>query len=49
VAVPLLALSLVLVRHIVQGELYGDATSYEPAVLRESGQFSVRRPRMHVT
>jgi len=31
--------SIVLVRHIVQGELYGDATHLEPAVLRASGEF----------
>lgn len=47
VAVPLLALTLVFMRHIVQGELYGDSDSgYEPAVLRESGQFSTRRGRI---
>ena len=39
VAVPVLAVSIVLVRHIVQGELYGDATHLEPAVLRASGEF----------
>jgi len=50
VAVPLLALILVFVRHFVQGELYGDSeSSYESAVLRESGQFSARRARIRAT
>ena len=39
VAVPVLAVSIVLVRHVVQGELYGDVTHLEPAVLRASGEF----------
>ena len=34
VAVPILALTLVLVRHIVQGEIYGDLVTGESAVLR---------------
>jgi predicted PurR-regulated permease PerM len=34
VAVPILALVLVVVRHLVQGEIYGDAGQFEPAVLR---------------
>jgi len=34
VAVPILALTLVFVRHVVQGEIYGDVGHSEPAVLR---------------
>jgi predicted PurR-regulated permease PerM len=34
VAVPILALSLVVVRHVVQGEIYGDTGEMGPAVLR---------------
>ena len=34
VAVPILALTLVVIRHVVHGELYGDAGQNEPAVLR---------------
>jgi len=39
VAVPVLAVTMVVVRHVVQGELYGDVTHLEPAVLRASGEF----------
>src|SRR2546422_10867298 len=39
VAVPVVAVSIVLVRHVVQGELYGDLTHVRPAVLRASGEF----------
>lgn len=50
VAVPMLALTLVLLRHIVQGELYGDSsTADEPTVLRPSGEFGERRARMRAT
>jgi predicted PurR-regulated permease PerM len=38
VAVPLLAVVLVLVRQILQGEVYGDATVEAPAVLRTTGE-----------
>ena len=34
VAVPVLAVTTVFVRHVVQGALYGDVGSLEPAVLR---------------
>jgi len=34
VAVPILALTLVVVRHVVQGEIYGDTGEMGPAVLR---------------
>ncbi len=34
VAVPILALMLVLVRHLVHGELYGEGSTFQPAVLR---------------
>jgi predicted PurR-regulated permease PerM len=36
VAVPILALALVVLRHVVQGEIYGDAGQIEPAVLRRA-------------
>src|SRR2546425_5890797 len=41
VAVPVLAVGMVIVRHILQGEIYGDTGHLEPAVLRTSGQFRV--------
>ena len=41
VAVPILAVTMVVVRHVLQGEIYGDPTTAEPAVLRVSGQFRV--------
>jgi predicted PurR-regulated permease PerM len=43
VAVPVLAVTLVLVRHILQAEIYGDANHVEPAVLRTTGEY--RRPK----
>ena len=36
VAVPILALTLVVVRHVVQGEIYSDAGQIGPAVLRKA-------------
>ncbi|HEY6223114.1 MAG TPA: AI-2E family transporter [Gemmatimonadales bacterium] len=36
VAVPLLALGLVLVRHLLHGEVYGEGPDFQPAVLRPS-------------
>ena len=36
VAVPILAVSLVLVRHVLRGELYGEGRTFEPALLRPS-------------
>jgi len=41
VAVPILAVTMVVIRHILQGEIYGDTVQAEPAVLRISGQFRV--------
>jgi predicted PurR-regulated permease PerM len=38
VAVPVLAVTLVLVRHILQGEIYGETDREQPAVLRLSGE-----------
>src|SRR6266446_450056 len=43
VAVPVLAVTMVIVRHVVQGEIYGDAEHVEPAVLRNTSEF--RTPR----
>jgi predicted PurR-regulated permease PerM len=43
VAVPILAVTLVVVRHVVFGELYGDSGHHEPAVLRSTGE--LRTPR----
>src|SRR6266576_3806431 len=40
---PVLAVTIVVVRHIVQGEIYGDAERFEPAVLRTTSEF--RTPR----
>ncbi len=41
VAVPVLAVVLVAVRHVLQGEIYGDGTLAEAAVLRSSGEFRI--------
>jgi predicted PurR-regulated permease PerM len=38
VAVPVLAVTLVVIRHVLQGEIYGESESFEPAVLRTTGQ-----------
>ena len=46
VALPVLAVTLVLLRHIVQGEIYGDASHLEPAVLRATGEFRVPRTQL---
>jgi len=43
VAVPVLAVTMVIVRHVVQGEIYGDTEHVEPAVLRNTSEF--RTPR----
>ena len=45
VAVPILALTMVVVRHILQGEIYGDATEVRPAVLRSTAEHRVPRPQ----
>jgi predicted PurR-regulated permease PerM len=41
VAVPILAVTLVLVQHVLHGEIYGDADRLQPAVLRPSGEYRV--------
>lgn len=46
VAVPIIAMILVLVRHILHGELYGEGPTFQPAVLRASRG---RRPPALVT
>jgi len=38
VAVPVLAVALVVIRHVVQAEIYGDTGHLEPAVLRATGE-----------
>ncbi len=45
VAVPVLAVAIVVIRHVVQGQLYGDAVPLEPAVLRPSGEFRTPKTR----
>jgi len=47
VAVPVLAVALVVIRHVLQVEIYGDTRLPEPAVLRASGE--QRAPRTHLT
>jgi len=44
VAVPVLATLVVFVRHVVHGEIYGDAAT-ESAVLRHTGEFRIPMPR----
>ena len=48
VAVPVLSVVIVVIRHILQGEIYGDATRYEPAVLRATGEFRAPREKVPV-
>jgi predicted PurR-regulated permease PerM len=36
VALPILALTLVVIRHVVHGQIYGDSGQFEPAVLRKA-------------
>jgi predicted PurR-regulated permease PerM len=38
VAVPVLAVTLVVIRHVLQGEIYGEGETFEPAVLRTTGE-----------
>ncbi|MGH7646289.1 MAG: AI-2E family transporter [Gemmatimonadales bacterium] len=45
VAVPLLAVTIVLLRHILQGEIYGDAALAEPAVLRSTAEHGIPKAR----
>jgi predicted PurR-regulated permease PerM len=44
VAVPVLAVTLVLVRHVLHAELYGEGVAHQSAVLRTTGQFPVPAP-----
>jgi len=48
VAVPVLAVTMVVLRHVVQGEVYGDAGRSEPAVLRATGEFVAPRSKVAV-
>ena len=48
VAVPVLAVTMVVLRHVVQGEVYGDAGHAEPAVLRATGEFVAPRSKVAV-
>jgi len=41
VAVPILAVTLVLVRHVLHGEIYGDIDRQQPAVLRSTGEHRI--------
>ena len=43
VAVPILALTLVVIRHILQGEIYGDPIEARPAVLRSTAEHRIPR------
>jgi predicted PurR-regulated permease PerM len=45
VAVPILALTFVVVRHILQGEIYGDDAEPRPAVLRSTAEHRMPRPQ----
>jgi predicted PurR-regulated permease PerM len=45
VAVPILAVTLVLVRHVLHGQIYGDPERLQPAVLRPSGEYRVPATR----
>ena len=48
VAVPVLAVTMVVLRHVLQAELYGDAGHAEPAVLRATGEFATPRSKVPV-
>ncbi len=45
VAVPVLAVTLVVIRHVLQGEIYGESEVFEPAVLRTTGERRVTEER----
>ncbi|HEY6808918.1 MAG TPA: AI-2E family transporter [Gemmatimonadales bacterium] len=45
VAVPILAVTMVVIRHILQGQIYGDTVLAEPAVLRHSAEFRIPKPK----
>ena len=49
VAVPILAVAMVIVRHVLLAEVYGDTSHFEPAVLRVSGQFRVPTTKTSVS
>jgi predicted PurR-regulated permease PerM len=44
VAVPILAVTLVLVRHVLHGEIYGDVDRQQPAVLRSTAEHRIPIP-----
>lgn len=44
VAVPVLAVSMVIIRHVLQEAIYGDAAPLEAAVLKTTGQYRVPEP-----
>ncbi len=44
VAVPVLAVAMVVIRHVVQAEIYGDTGHLEPAVLRATGEYRAPKP-----
>jgi predicted PurR-regulated permease PerM len=46
VAVPVLAVTMVLLRHVLQREIYGDAGLPEPAVLRATSEFATPKARI---
>jgi len=48
VAVPVLAVTLVVLRHVLQAEVYGDAGHGEPAVLRATGEFVAPKAKVLV-
>src|SRR5213082_2722680 len=48
VAVPILAVVIVVIRHVLQGEIYGDDTHYGPAVLRTTAEFRAAREKLPV-
>lgn len=45
VAVPVLAMVMVLVRHVLHGEIYGDGDKLQSAVLRHSAEFRIPMTR----
>ena len=40
VAVPVLCVTMVLIRHILHGEIYGEPSRFQPAVLRSTGEWA---------
>jgi len=47
VAVPVLAVTMVFLRHVLQAEIYGDTGHAEPAVLRATGEFATPKAKVH--